>query len=265
MFDSDFFGFGGMPSSFRAPARPRGYGGYAPHYQAPAKPRYAPSYYDDDDDDYEQDYYAPRQPQPRSPTRRVQPREEPELPELELEEYPGKGWIATAQLGRGLNSNNVKLQLVDDEDEPYFLINALVTRPATYYTRATTTQTPIARCPIPSEGDASQASAVIKNGVLNLLIPRKKQQRRPQPVQHVPINRVQKTKPAPVEAEKPKLKSSATRIPVKPGSPTQSPPSTIKTQPEAANPPSPITARRLQIQKEEEDVFERALKYAVPE
>lgn len=254
MFDSDFFGFGGMPS-YRVPARQRGYGGYAPQYH---QPRYAPSYDDEDEDDYEQDYYAPRQPQPRAPTRKVQ--QEPELPELELEEYPGKGWIATAQLGRGLNSNNVKLQLADDEDEPYFLINALVTRPATYYTRATTTQTPIARCPIPAEGDASQASAVIKNGVLNLLIPKKKQQRvRPQTVQHVPINRVQrKPEPARVEAEKPKQKGSATRIPVKPGSPP-------KTQPAVASPPSPATARRLQIQREEEDVFERALKYAVPE
>jgi len=189
---------------------------------------------------------------------------------LDLEVYPGKGWTASAQLSRGLNSNNIKLQLTEDEDgELLFLINAAITKPATYYNRSTTSLTPLARCRIPRDGDTDNTSAFVKNGILTLMIPKKKivvSRESPQPV---PINRQPQRKvtspPQQSQFQQPRQQQQQkTRIPVKPGS------SSLDSSPKPIHatsnvPVSPMTARRLQIQSEEEDVFERSLKYAVPE
>lgn len=242
MFD-DFFGF------------PRGQRSYAPPARRPTRQQ---QYYDDEDDD-DSYHYAPPQRQPA--VRRTY--EEDELPELELEAYPGKGWTASAQLSRGLNSNNIKLQLVEGEDgEPFFLINAIGQRSG-YYRQPT--QTPLARCPIPAGGDAENTSAVVKNGVLTLMIPKK----RTAPVVHnVPINRqpVQKQQQEQKHTQQQQRtqpqNQQKTRIPVNSrANATQSPTPIHATSSSL----SPMTARRLQIANEEEDVFERTLKYAVPE
>jgi len=249
-----------------------------PRYAAPKPSRYPSNHFFGDDsdeeeeeEDMEEEEIAPRQ-------RNTPVNRKPQLPELEVEEHPGKGWLATARLGAGLTSNNIKLELEDDDT----LIIV-----AQGVNRGRLVKQPLAFLNLPEGVDIDNIQAFVKNGALNVLMPaktqvipvRKKKAVNRTPTAHTPASTkpttqhhsqsrtptAQQTQPASVFARS-TPSGKTTKVPIIDEMPQATPKKQV-TPPShsSTTAPSPLTARKLQLANEEEDVFERALKYAIPD
>lgn len=192
------------------------------------------------------------------------------VPELSLENLSGnKGWIAKARLPRNLYNANFRLQLDGDDT----LVVCVVQR-GSFFQEASLV--PIAICYLPEDADTNKINASNQGGVLSIVIPKRVVVVKPQPKPKVtpqakpkaaPVKVETSSKSVPVQQRKPTPPSPQKVEVVEPPKPKQVEVTTPTKPIEVTNPKSmsPMTARMMKLKEQEEDVFERALKYAIPD
>jgi hypothetical protein len=151
----------------------------------------------------------------------------PETPEIELESLRGKtGWQAQARVPRNLYNANIRLRL-DGNDT---LVVCVPQRGSMFQEPSLV---PIAICYLPEDANKEEITGSNQQGLLSITIPR--------------LNKPKKRTTKPVEVKQVKQELPQKKL-VTP-----------------AQPLSPMSQKKLQLQQQEEDVFERALKYAIPD
>jgi hypothetical protein len=156
----------------------------------------------------------------------------PETPEIELESLSGNtGWKAQARVPRNLYNANIRLRL-DGNDT---LVVCVPQRGSVFQEPSLV---PIAICYLPEDAHKEKITGSNQRGLLSIAIPR--------------LNKPKKHTTKPIEVKQPQVQQ------VKPEQPQRKVVA-------PSQPLSPMTQRKLRLQEQEEDVFERALKYAIPD